>query len=174
VCGATAWINASGVPQTEGRMVVEPAVRAASALPPGAEDFAVGSRPALLGFDLRRIAGGGDIDRAVLFLAPSRSWRTGTGPIRLFARAVTSPWTASSIAANGPPAMSPDPTATVQLPGSARVPVRIDVTAAVRAWVDGASRLDGIAVSTDGAALAFMGPLAESTADRPRLEVVFR
>jgi hypothetical protein len=52
--------------------------------------------------------------------------------------------------------------------------VRIDVTEAIRRASEGLSAFEGVALTADGAPVAFAGLGIDDVASRPRLEVVIR
>jgi hypothetical protein len=177
VCGGGTWIPAGGA-MAEGSMVLAPVSDAAgpSTGYASSEHLPVGGRPVLLRFDLSGLDGRGTIERAMLLLSPHPAWRPNGLPVRIFARAIISPWSAYSVAQDGPPILDSVPTAEIALPGDTRTPVRMDVTNALRAWQSGSVAFQGLALSSDDAtsSVVFAGLGTYDDASRPRLEVVLR
>ncbi len=60
------------------------------------------------------------------------------------------------------------------MPDGVRAPVRVDVTAIVRAWVARTAAAEGVSIESDGAEAVFVGVGSAQVASRPRLEVVVR
>ena len=167
-CGVSSWyVNAAGG-GVEGRVVVAPLTGVAGAGSDGSEALAIGQQPVLLRFDLRGI-GEGSIERAVISLAPHATWRP-SGSTRIIVRGVASEWTTGSTL----PALESDVAGEAVLPGRTRMPVRIDVTRAMHASLDGEYTVEAIALSAEGSPVTFTGLGSDVIASRPRLEVVMR
>jgi hypothetical protein len=136
--------------------------------------LAVGGRPVLVRFDLSPIAGRGFIERAVLSLAPHASWRPTGEPAHLVVHAIIGDWSAVPGPGAAAAELGPYPAADATLPGRTRVPIRLDVTEAVRAWQYGTARFEGLALASYGAPVVFAGMGSGTDVDRPRLEVSLR
>ncbi|MDO9022878.1 MAG: hypothetical protein Q8S73_19325 [Deltaproteobacteria bacterium] len=112
------------------------------------------------------------VDRAALVLVPA----PGARPERcalLRVRAVDEPWTVAAVNRGDTPALGLAAAAEVTLPPQ-RVPVRVDVTALVRALgAEGLTRR-GLAVTATEGGATFQGSGTLSPAERPRLEVLLR
>lgn len=175
VCGTSSWIPASGAAGVEGPMVIASASEIAGAAPPGAfaERVPLGNRPVLIRFDLAAIEGR-EVERATLSIVPHPGWHPAGRPLRLYARAVTGGWAPEAPEGASAAYLDPDPIADAVLPGRTRAPLRLDVTAALRAWQAGVAGFDGLALSTTGEGVVIQGPAALAPSDRPRLEVVLR
>lgn len=171
-CGAALWAPQGSPPRAEGAFVLAHAWQAAgNGTDLGdMEDLAVRREPVFLHFDLSAIAGRGPVERAVLALAPHPSWRPGRENVLLLARALSGRWTPQSVA-NTPPVLSGDPVAQALLPAGMRAPVRLDITALVRAWQSGAWPADGLALTAEGGEPVFAGVGAIPASLRPRIEV---
>ena len=172
-CGDARWLDDLAL--VDGAQVLAPAVTAAFAgqAPGRGEALPVSSRRAYVRFDLSGLAAAAGVERAVLSLAPHPSWRTGDRAARIVVRGVGSPWTPAGVAAGEGPAAT-DEVSVVRVPGGVRAPVRVDVTAIVRAWVARASSAEGVSIECDGAEAVFVGVGSAQVAARPRLEVVVR
>ncbi len=136
------------------------------------EALALRRRPVFLRFDLRPLrARGTAIERATLLLAPHPDWQTSAGSVRVAVHALA---TIPPRASGDAPDLAPDPAALATIPRDLRVPVRVDVTSALRAWWDGSLPPGGLAVSADVEGLVVHGASAVDRSSRPRLEVVVR
>lgn len=174
-CGDARWFDDSAI--VDGRRVVSEAVVAAS---PGVaaseargDAMRVSSRPVFVRFDLAPLSGVSVVERAVLSLSPHPAWRPGARPSRLFVRGVVAPWTTAGVAAGEAPATGEEPSSAT-LPAGVRAPLRVDVTAIVRAWSARTASTEGLALELDGGEAIFAGVGAASHGARPRLEVVVR
>lgn len=119
-------------------------------------------------FDLSSLAGADGVERAVLSLSPHPSWHPAQGAPRLIVRPAAGVQQASAVSADDAFA------AEVTLPSGVRGPVRVDITAMVRQWLDGALPAGTVSVEHSHGTAVFMGSGALSMAARPRLEVVLR
>lgn len=172
-CGDARWLDEGAV--VDGRRVIAEAVASASpgvsARESGGDAMRVSSRPVFVRFDLSSLAGVAGVERAVLSLTPHASWRTDDRVARLVVRGVASAWTVDDVAAGASPAMRDD-VAFATLASGVRAPLRVDVTAIVRAW-SASNPSEGLALELEGPEVVFAGAGA-SLASRPRLEVVVR
>jgi hypothetical protein len=174
-CGVATWVARGDEPIVEGTSVVLLAdegrdlALGADANP---EALALRRRPVFLRFDLAPLRSRGSaIERATLLLAPHPDWSTSAGSVRIAVHALASiPPRASGDA----PDLAPDPSALATIPRELRVPVRVDVTSALRSWWDGSLPPGGLAVSADVEGLVVHGASAIERSSRPRLEVVVR
>lgn len=174
-CGDARWYDESAV--VDGRRVVAEAVVAASQGLPSADArgdaMRLSTRPVFVRFDLSQLAGIAGVERAVLSLSPHPAWRPGERSVRLFARGVATPWSTERVAAGEAPATGDEP-ASVTMAAGVRGPLRVDVTAIVRAWAARTASAEGISLELDGGEAVFAGVGAAGRALRPRLEVVVR
>ena len=128
--------------------------------------------PVFVRFDAAALGEGAVIDRAALVLVPSAAGRRERCAW-LRVRAVDEPWSAAAVARGDPPALSADAAAEVTLVPQ-RVPVRVDVTALVRALGPDGLRRRGLAVIASEGGVVFQGSGTLSSEERPRLEVLLR
>lgn len=158
------WADLSLDPAT--RITVVPVlVQAPAELDPSAGTV-------LLRFDGAALGEAPQVDRAALVLVPGPGGRPDRCAL-LRVRAVDEPWTVAAVARGDAPALGLDAAAEVTLPPQ-RVPVRVDVTALVRALgADGLTRR-GLAVTATEGGVTFQGSGTLSPAERPRLEVLLR
>ena len=178
VCGRASWLPPQNSASPDGVVVVAQASEVGGAGSSGravdSETLPVGVRPVLVRFDLSPLVGRGVVDRAILSLAPHASWRPTGQATHLVVHTIVGAWSAVSGAGASPAEFGPYPAADVTLPGRTRVPIRLDVTEAVRAWQYGTARFEGLAIASYGAPVVFAGMGAGSDVDRPRLEVMLR
>jgi hypothetical protein len=158
------WADLSLDPAT--RITVVPVLVQAPA------DFDPSAGTVLVRFDGAALGEAPQVDRAALVLVPGPDARPDRCAL-LRVRAVDEPWTVAAVARGDTPALGLDAAAEVTLPPQ-RVPVRVDVTAMVRALGPEGLRRRGLAVSATEAGVAFEGSGTLSPAERPRLEVLLR
>lgn len=142
---------------------------------PPTDRVSVRRGPTLLHFDFPSIDRQTVIEHATLSLMPHVAWRPRPSRVAVYAFGVLTPFTVGALASGHAPELASAPAGFVDLPANARVPVRVDVTGAVRAWLAGTGVSGGLALTanTDDP-LVFQGPDASDARLRPRLEVVLR
>jgi hypothetical protein len=158
------WSDVTPDPAT--RFAVLPAVAQSSAR------FDAGAAAVLLRFGPEALGEAPAVERAALVLVPARGSRRERCAV-LRVRAVDEPWSRAAVARGDRPALTGDGAAEVTLPPQ-RVPVRVDVTAMVRALGPEGLRRRGLAVSATEAGVAFEGSGTLSPEEGPRLEVLLR
>lgn len=173
VCGAATW--ATG-PATDDRLVL------LSTIDVGVPDESPGVREsiplrrgsAFLRFDLSSVPRGARVSRALLALSPHPTFTPSPSAARLRVRLVADGWSSESVARGDLPSTRDDRGAELTLPAGQRSGARVDVTAAVRAWVDGSAASEGLALECDHRGAAFVGAGALATSLRPRIELEVR
>lgn len=134
--------------------------------------FDASAGPVFVRFDAAALGDAPVVERAALVLVPSPAPpRPRCASLRV--RAVDEPWTLAALARGHRPALGLDAAAEVALPPQ-RVPVRVDVTALVRALGPAGLRRRGLAVTATEAGTVFQGSGTLSPEERPRLEVLLR
>ncbi len=177
-CGTASWLRQTSSAIGDGRFVRARAVSIVRGS--GGEDvsnndsLAVGETPVYLRFDLRAVRMDATIDRAVLSLTPHPSWRPTSRVARISVWDVSSRWTAESLAVASTPDLGAAPVTQVTLSAVHALPLRLDVTTAVRAWRMRSAGTAALAMTVDGAAPVFAGGGVNDPSVRPVLEVVTR
>ncbi len=126
----------------------------------------------LLRFDPTVLGDAPAVDRAALLLVPSPA-APRARCVLLRVRAVDEPWSVPAVGRGELPALSSDGVAEVTLPPQ-RVPVRIDVTALVRALGPVGLAQRGLALTATEGGASFRGSGTLAPEERPRLEVLLR
>ena len=134
--------------------------------------FDASAGPVFVRFEATALGDAPVIDRAALLLVPSPEARRERCSL-LRVRVVDEPWTASAVERGERPGLVPGSAAEVTLPPQ-RVPVRVDVTALVRALGPEGLRRRGLAVTATEGGVIFQGSGTLSPEERPRLEVLLR
>ncbi|MDP3279277.1 MAG: hypothetical protein Q8Q09_29065 [Deltaproteobacteria bacterium] len=109
------------------------------------------------------------IERVVLLLWPDPSWQTENGSVAIQVHVASAG--SSSLHA---PLVAAESIVQAVVSRSARIPVRLDVTAAARRWIDEQSADGVLLLSADQPGIVFAGTDGVESARRPRLEVVYR
>ena len=134
--------------------------------------FDASEGPVFVRFEATALGDAPVIDRAALVLVPSPAARRDRGAQRRV-RAGDEPWTGSAGARGERPRRGPEAASEVTQPPQ-RAPVRVDVTALVRALGPDGLRRRGLAVTATGGGVIFQGSGTLSPEERPRLEVLLR
>lgn len=130
------------------------------------------SGPVLLRFDAAALGDNPTVDRAALVLAPDPG-AARDRCVLLRVRAVEEPWSAVGYARGDRPSLLGGGVAEVTLPPY-RAPVRVDVTALVRALGPAGLAGRGLALTASEGGAAFRGSGTLAPEERPRLEVLLR
>lgn len=174
VCGGATWYSPE--PSANDRLVV------LRALDVGVPDEPAGMREAIplrhgsafVRFDVAAVPRGARVARAMLTLSAHPSWSPSPEAARLRVRPVADGWTSESVARGSLPATRDTAGVELTLPAGQRASLRVDVTEAVRAWVEGGASDEGLALECDDRGAAFSGAGELTASRRPRIEVELR